>query len=997
MSQSRHPLFHTSTLGLLGLACVLALPPGASAGDELEAGFQDPPVTARPRGMWVWPNGIASPSRITYELEEFKAKGMGGVEIWDVEMHVDTENVVPDGPRFMEGESLDAIGHAVREGKRLGLEIGLNVTNSYADERYGAVGLHRSTFEVEGPRPLDARLPFPKIEQRHKHWPPLLERDEAGRPALHETVAVLAMPRHDADTPVARDAVIDLTDRVDEDGRLTWQAPAGAWRIVWYVAAPTGEAGLFVRENAMGRTHDFFSAEATEQNLAWFLEPLERELGPLNETALRYCFMESYELEDALWTWDFPRMFRDRNGYDVVPYLPALDGTVVGSAEITERFLYDYRRTLSDLAVKNHFRKADDLLRERGLGYTAEAGGPGPPVHEIPFADVAALGAVSTPRGEFWNREPAERRNQSQVIKGPASAAHLYDRPIVEAESFTSVWLWQEGPNDLKPLADRAFAEGLNRIVYHVTPHTPWESGEPGWVYPFGSLTYPGRAWWPQSKPWHAYLGRLGFMLQQGRFVGDALYYYGDQAPNFVGHKQIPEDLGFGYDYDVTNSETIVDRLTVRDGRLTLPHGQTYEILVLPDQTAMNPDVLRRIEELVAAGATVVGPKPTRSHSLRDHERRDAAVREIAARLWGDLDGARLRQRRHGRGTVVWGKTPRQVLRDRDVGPDVAVREVERPPLDFIHRRTNAADIYFVRNASAEPLRLDVAFRVTGQAPEEWDPTTGRIAPLPLFEETDNGVRVPLEFAARGSRLIVFRDAAAGGDAESFVAVARRGATGDDRPAVEARDGRLVAFLPGDYTLRSANGGSREITVPALPEPRAIEGPWQVRFPAGQGVPGRVAFPELVSWTESDDEAIRHFSGTASYHTTFSVPPDALKARTVVTLDLGEVREVAQVWLNGRPLGAAWHAPYEVDLTEAIRPGENRLVVEVTNLLNNRLVGDARRPAADRRTHSNITKLPNAWRTPWAQADLLPSGLLGPVRIRFEHDLAANLDQERTP
>src|SRR6056297_1124846 len=258
--------------------------------------FRDPPMSARPRGMWVWPNGITSLSRITYELEEMKAKGLGGFDIWDVGLHVDRNEVVPRGPVFMEGEMIAAVGHAVREARRLGLEMGMNVTNTMADARYGAIGLHRSDREVSGPQAFTGGLAFPEVERRHKRTPPLLTRDDRGRPLPFEEVAVIAIRLGDDGKPVEPQTAISLDGNINAEGLLQWQVPEGRWRITRYVAAPTGEAGLFIRPGAMGRTPDFFSAEATEAHFGWYLDRLQTELGPLNETAMKYFFLESYDL-----------------------------------------------------------------------------------------------------------------------------------------------------------------------------------------------------------------------------------------------------------------------------------------------------------------------------------------------------------------------------------------------------------------------------------------------------------------------------------------------------------------------------------------------------------------------------------------------------------------------------------------------------------------------------------------------------------------------------
>jgi len=710
---------------------------------------------------------------------------------------------------------------------------------------------------------------------------------------------------------------------------------------------------------------------------------LKKELGPLNESAMKYFFLESYELEDALWTFGLEEIFRERNGYDIVPFLPALDGVVVESEEVTERFLYDYRNTLSQLAIENHFAKGQSILEEHGMNYVAEAGGPGPPVHEVPFSDLPALGALGFTRGEFWYREDEPMR--LQIIKGPASAAHLYNKPYVEAESLTGVQLWQQAPNSLRRVADRAFAEGLNRIVYHVSAHTPWESGQPGWVYPFGTLMYPGLAWWPKSQPWQHYLARVSYLMQRGNFVGDVLYFYGDQAPQHVKPKHVREGLGPGYDYDLVNTEIIRERLDVEDGQLVLPHGQSYRILVLPDQDAIEPETLAAIEKLALKGATVIGPKPSRSHSLHQRQQRDEQVRKIADRMWGPNyrdDRAGLNEL--GEGVVAWGITPRMRLIDQGIGPDFIGEVPETAsPLDYIHRRTDDADIYFVRNRDDAFVPADLTFRVRGRTPEFWHPETGETEPVLVYQSTRLGTKMPVNFGPHDSVVVVFRDRKPAPHWTDVRTSATVEPTAGSGPSMQTQHGRLTVWTEGEFVLENSDDEKQTVVVDALPGPQSFEGPWQVRFPHGWGAPPRIDFPELISWTDHENDSVRHFSGAAAYHQTFGITEESLKSSSAVRLDLGDVREIADVWVNGRHLGVLWHPPYCVDITDVVRAGENQLVVEVSNVLNNRLVGDAQRPEQYRQTSSNISSVPTAWGSPWEKGKLIESGLLGPVTIRF--------------
>ena len=973
------------------------LPPDTAV--SLEEGFRNPPVSARPKAFWDWLNGNFSLSQITYELEEAKAKGMGGFDIWDVGTHVNPDHLVPDGPAFMGEESVGAIGHAIREATRLKLEMGLivssswNAGGSWVKPEHGAMGLFRSSVAVNGPLAFDGVIPFPTLPETYDgNLKMLIERDaKTGRPTFFREVAVLAVPVRPDSTLADSSRVIDLSSKLDRDGKITWQAPAGPWRITRYVCAPTGQPLMIPSPNSNGRMIDHFSAEATETHLNYFIEKLAKELGPFRQTALKYLYTDSYEVNSAIWTPQFPEEFRRRNGYSLVPYLPVLDGFTVVNRDLSQRFRFDYQKTLSDLIIENHYAKGKQVCNRHGLRFAAEAGGPGPPVHNCPFESLKSLGALDVPRGEFWHKQ--ENSDALQIVKGIASASHLYNQKYVEAESFTSLWLWQEGPGELKPTADRAFCEGLNRIVYHTFPHVPQEAGTPGWVYNFGTLINTTQSWWPKSAAFHQYLSRCSFLLQQGNFVGDVLYYYGDQAPNFVPAKHIDPSLGFGYDYDVTNSDVILNRLTVRNQQLTLPHGQRYAVLVLPQQAAMSLEVLRKLEELVRKGATVVGPRPTTAHGLQNWQPREKEIRALAAKMWGQCDGKTVKENAYGAGKIVWGKPLRTVLRERGLGPDFQLLDsAKHADVDFIHRKTPQADIYFVRNRTDRPLDVDARFRVKNQSPEWWNPDDGSVVRQVVYAADEQGTRLPLRLPAYGSGFVVFRPAKPSGSIAAvgkegrriFPALLAAGTPAPDRPwsvwQVRGQSGLLIGEN-GNYQLTAKDGAQRLVTA-NLPARVELRGTWEIRFPHGKGAPGRVSVSQLNSWTTFEEEGARHFSGVASYHHAFEMD-EPLDPQRRVLLDLGRVKEIADVYLNGRHLGIRWHAPFAYDVTEAIRPGRNQLVVEVANVLSNQMTGDAKLPEPYRRTRSNITKGPNAWMHPWPEVPLVESGLLGPVTLRF--------------
>ena len=772
--------------------------------------------------------------------------------------------------------------------------------------------------------------------------------------------------------------VLDLTDRLDAEGRLRWEAPPGRWTVIRHVCANTGERLKVPSPNSDGLATDHFSAEATRTFLNHLLGRLRSRLGPLDKTPLTHLYLASYEVRGPVWTPDFLEQFRRYRGYDMKPFLPVLSGAVVADEETTGRFLYDFRKTQGDLLVDAYYRAAVETAHAAGLGVESEAGGPGPPIHQVPVDALKALGVLDEVRGEFWPRRPDAHR--LWVVKETACAAHLYGKPRVHMEAFTSTHHWQDGPFDLKPSADRALCEGANHFVWHTWAHQPPEAGRPGWVYGAGTHLNLNVVWWPKAKPFLDYLARACFLLQQGTFVGDVVYYYGDQGFNFVPPKHIDPSLGFGYDYDVVNREVLLERMEVRDGRIALPHGPSYALLVLPDREDIDPDVLEKVERLVRAGATVVGRRPSRATGLADRERRDARVREIAARLWESREGTTPGEHELGRGRVAWGRSLRELLRERGIPPDLWIEDpAGRDKVDFIHRQSEGTEIYFVRNKTPEEIEVEAVFRASGLTPERWDPATGEILPQPILRETDRGTTLLLRLPPFGATFIVFRRGPPRLMAPLEADTGR--AAGEETVRVARWDGQradLILRGPGRFRLASADGRTGEVASGPLPPPIVLEGPWELRFPGGPGEPPALRLDRLISWTEHPDPLVRHFSGIAEYRLEFEIPEDWLAEGRRVFLDLGNLWAAGEAFLNDRPLGILWKPPYEADATGACRPGRNALRVEIANTWSNRLAGDALLPEAERRTRTNIT---HSGIRPWKDTPLLRSGLFGPVRL----------------
>ena len=686
-----------------------------------------------------------------------KAKGMSGADIWDVRANADPEQMIKAGPPFLGPESLDAIAHAVKEANRLGLRLGMiaasgwNAGGTWVTPPEAGMGLFVSEVKVAGPSRFSEQLPFPAV-------PAACPKDATGRPSFWKQVAVLAVPRTGQKTSLAKESVQDLKEHVDGSGRLRWDVPLGNWVILRLVMANTGHQLIVPSPNSGGPMIDFLNPAATRNHFEYIVDRLESRVGNLGKSSLKYLEVDSMELgEELAWTDRILTEFRRQHRYDPLPYLPVLKGWVIGSPEVSERFLYDWRKTVSDLFIDSHYRTARRLLNRHGLELCAEAGGPGAPIWaSCPVESLKALGAVDILRGEFW-----PKHRNIWLVKEVASAAHIYGKRVVDAESFTSWRHWQDGPYYLKQLADNALAEGLNHFTFHTFTHSPDEAGLPGYAYHAGTHINPNLVWWPMARPFIDYLSRCSLLLQKGNFVADACFYYGDQAPNFVPSKHSCFSPGQGHDYDVVNSDVILHRFSVRDGRLVLPDGMSYALLVLPERPDMDLAVLRKIEKLVRDGATVLGPKPIRTATLEGYPGRDHEVAALADRVWGPCNGTSVRERRLGKGRIVWNRSVQDVLASQGLSEDFGWRGGDgRTRLDFLHRQCGGEDIYFVNNRNERWEEMECLFRVKGKTPQLWHPETGAVQPLPIYEETSSSTRVPLHLRPAEAVFVVFRSSA---------------------------------------------------------------------------------------------------------------------------------------------------------------------------------------------------------------------------------------------
>ena len=879
----------------------------------------------------------------------------------------------------------------------------------------------------------------------------------------------------DNEAAIPHDGIVDLSSKLTADGRLRWHVPPGRWIILRLGYTPIGMNNHPAPQEGTGLECDKLSQTALDAHWNGFMQKVLDDIGPLAGKTLTSSFIDSYEVGNQDWTEKFRAEFKQRRGYDPLKFLPTFTGRIVDSEAVTQRFLWDMRRTVADLFAENYYGHFAELCRRHGLMSDVEP-------YTGPFESLQCGAPEDLVMGEFWAGSQGDAS-----VKLAASVAHIYGKGVVGAESFTG-WdeRWQDDPYALKPLGDLMFCQGVNRYYFHRYAMQPWTNRWPGMTMgQFGINFERTQTWWQQGKSWIDYLSHCEFLLQQGRAVADAAYFDGQSAP--VEMRTGDPALPSGYDYDAVNADVLEHGATVKNGRLMLAGGANYAVLILPPGDAnMTPQMLQCLHKLVRAGATVIGPRPQHSPSLADFPRCDRQVAKIAGELWGKCDGDTIRENRYGKGLVIWGKSLTDVFAAKNLKPDFEFTGATH--LAYAHRVLDDTDIYFVSNQRGQFDSAECTFRVSGKVPELWHPDTGLIEPAPVWSEQNGRIKVPLNFDPAGSVFVIFRRAADSTDhvvatdgdfSTNSSAISKLEiqhalyAAKDDtnemdltekvsalvqagQPVVAGNDlaGRDPApnhekELRVDYTLNGqpAQAVVREnetLTLPGMPAigqsppwetttaadglplvkawgngraelhladgkilradatdvpaPQTVTGAWNLSFPPNWGAPPSVTLDNLISWTDHTNVGVRYFSGTATYERDIEISADHLPVGAELWLDLGTVKNFAEVSLNGQDFGVLWKPPFRVNITAAAKPGVNHLVVKVTNLWPNRLIGDEQLPP-DCEWNGDQLKAWPQWLldgqpsptgrltfTTWHQwtknSPLLVSGLLGPVALR---------------
>ncbi len=1126
---------------------------------DLEAGFKNPPNYAKARTWWHWISGNVSKSGITKDLEAMKAVGIQEAQLFNVHLG-SPQGVV----KYLSKEWLDLFEFSAEEAQRLGLELAFHNSAGWSSsggpwvtEEYAMQTVVFSEITIEGGKAISKKisrpetkfdyykdiavLAFPKPKQT-------IKIDGLDYKILSERIRNHLLPDKKSITKEAviqKDAIIDITSKLSKEGVLNWEVPVGDWVILRLGHTPIGRTNRPAPPEAKGLEVDKMSKTALDAYWEAGVQPIIDRLGDLVGTTVNNCLIDSYEVETTNWTTGFDTQFESLRGYDLTAYLPTLAGYYVESGEVTERFLWDFRRTIGDLISENYYAHFRDLCHKNKLQFSVEP-------YWGPFDNMQVGDKGDIVMCEFWSGGYPFFDSPKFV----SSIAHLNGSTIVGAESFTGIGGWDKPPANLKSIGDRAWSEGITRFIFHTYVHQPWD------IAPGLALSYHGfdfnrlNTWWKQSHEYMDYLARSQYLLQQGKNVADVLVFTGESSPNTGFIK--PEIKTMGFDYDLIGANKLKE-LNAKNGNIYSAAGNIYSLLVLPESDFIKPETLEKIKELVNGGAKIIGKKPIQSPSLTDYPNCDEEVAIYTDELWAK--------------GLVKGISLKDAL--SNLIPDFKIETSDNSDLSFIHRKTADADIYFIANARKEAREITARFRVSGKQPELWNSEKGTIKDLVVFKQNEDGTTtIPLSLASEESVFVVFKkpvnlnhllevsteletaqaeplsnleivkaeygtflqdgliditdkvnnaiqngvldfkmtrafcdcDPAMGykkefrmeymiGDTIKQLYAEERehihidagiqnlkvlkavfgkfkGETtgipqhyktfdvtqeiqkqvsygnynipvtnklidsktteGDEaslkiiyktdgeehamyipkeqilklskdtsKPKFEFKNDALnwTTPYPGKINYTVASGEIKTAEVKSVPKPMDLSTDWEVTFPLNSDTSKSKTFSDLISWTDAKDEAIQHFSGTASYKKEFMLSDELLQSNKKIVIDLGSVFVIAEVIVNGKNAGVLWKAPFRVNIDEFVQKGKNALEVKVTNLWTNRLIGDEKLPLDYPRNGKRAKPLPSwllseterpsrrttfaSWNHYNKNDDLLTSGLLGPVKLIF--------------
>ncbi|MHA4896487.1 glycosyl hydrolase [Pedobacter sp. PWIIR3] len=931
----------------------------------LVKGFLNPPPSAKPGVYWYFMDGNMSKASMTADLESMKKVGIGNLVFLEVNVGIPRGKV-----DFLSEEWQDMFAYAVKECERLDIAMTLGIgpgwTGSggpWVKPSESMLHLVSSTTVVDGVVREKIILPVPKpmapffgegafTEELKKEWTDYYEDvavlaypmvgvadqaklpriEDIGEKALFYRAPYSSAPGVKPYLPyitdyrnvapnlvIHKNDIIDLTDKLKPNGDLDWKAPAGKWNVVRFVKRNNGAITRPAPYPGLGFEADKFDTLAMRNHLDHYTGALMKRLNKNYKNSiggLKMLHMDSWEMGAQNWTGRFREEFTRRRGYDPLPFYPVYNGNIVESTEISERFLWDLRQTSQELILENHAGYVKRYAHQNGLGLSIE------PYDMNPNSDLE-LGAVAdVVMAEFWSA--GFGFNAAFSCIEATSVAHVNGIAAVPAEAFTAQDNegWKQHPASMKNQGDWAFAAGINRFVFHTFQNQLLpDSLKPGMTMgPYGVQWNRNQTWWPMAGAYHEYLSRSQYILQQGNPVADVLYLTPEGSPHVfkpplsaltADNVLMPDRKGYNFDGCAPSQ---LYKAAVKNGRIVFPGGASYKIMVLPAVKTMTQRLLEKISSLIADGAVVVGGPPTQSPGLAGYPEVDQTIKDMTAKIWGGTNiPIAQTTRTYGKGKVIWGTDietkldflypqydlTSKILKELSIEPDFE----SDGPIRYTHRSSAKWDIYFVSNRTDNSVAVKAKFRDYAKGkPVLFDAVNGKVSNLTLLEGGAGSAVINLSFEPFQSFFIVFSE----DKIEEVVPAAN--------------------FERENYF---ASPKSKEV----------LKGSWKLSFDPKWGGPKETTFNELTDWSVNENKGIKYYSGIAVYKKQFDLSGDR-KTGSKLFLDLGEVKNMARVKLNGKDLGVIWTAPWQVDISNAVKPAGNVLEIEVANLWPNRLIGD---------------------------------------------------------
>ncbi|MCE5347613.1 MAG: glycosyl hydrolase [Bacteroidales bacterium] len=938
--------------------------------DYLKQGFINPPDSARPGVYWYFMDGNLDRDAMTADLESMKKAGIGYVLFLEVNVGVPRGKV-----DFLSEEWQELYKHAVKESERLGIRLVLGSGPGWAgsggpwiNPAKSMMHLVASDTTVSGPAEFNGILSVPKPKKPYFGERSLTQTLTRQRNNWYQDVVVLAFPTPRVSLKIARidekalyyrapytsqpgvfpylpapaefqetvgsaideSKIIDLSGKLREDGSLQWKIPDGKWTIMRFGKRNNGAVTRPAPAPGLGFECDKFDTVSFDYHYNSYVGKLISKTQPgksVTGGGWTMIHIDSWEMGSQNWSPHFREEFKKRRGYDPLLFLPVYSGFIVNSSEMSERFLWDVRQTSNEQIVEYHAGRFKELGRRNGFRLSIE------PYDMNPAADLDLGSVADVPMCEFWS--DGYGFNSSFSCFEATSVAHVKGVPVVGAESFTAAGneAWKQYPGIMKNQGDWAFCVGINRMFYHTFSHKPFpEKYRPGMTMgPYGVHWDRGQTWWPMAEGYHKYITRCQYLLSQGKAVADILYLTPEGAPQVFlppasaleGTAVMPDKRG--YSFDGCSPLCLIKNASVKKGRIVFPGGGSYRIMVLPDVQTMTPELVSKIGSLVQAGATVIGNPPVKSPSLVNYPECDQKVKTLAENIWGkEKIPWNLSEHTYGSGKIWWGKILKNRLSGNLTGKDTlnlfpdyqvtasllssaGIKEdfISSGSIRYTHRSMTDRDVYFISNRTEFPVSDTCIFRDGTMNAEIWNPVTAEIIPIGCLSKTDGTTSMFVKLDAFQSYFVVFHH-------------------------------------------RQNPDKNKNLTVDMLQEKQTLftlEGPWNVTFDTTWGGPAEVVFDSLTDWSKMSEDGIRYYSGIAVYRKSFDLPGNTeISEKSRYFLDLGKLKNMGRVKLNGMDLGILWTSPFQADITDALKIKDNQLEIEVANLWINRLIGDETQP-----------------------------------------------------